>query len=233
MKRPPSVHEFKPVHTEGQIIGPAQAELGLVRYRRLIQLVVCGSVIGLMACLLITNYYRARGPARLTDCVGRQRVLGNALEMYRGDNGSQLPPGPAWRWAVSDYLDMVGGNTEGLEDLGRRARPRSFSSPMRCLANQTTIPISYFYLDPAEVWQTPERREDPGNPVLVDEINHRSVVVLRADWSSQAVPREDWMTERSDVLHIARRPDWRQTFAYCAAPVSPRAPSAATSARVP
>ena len=218
MKRPPPPHEFKPTHTDGRIIGPDAAELGLGRYKRVSQLVVCGTIIGLIAYMLVTQYYQARGPARLSDCMGRLRVLGNALEMYRGDYAFRLPPGPVWRYAISGYVDMVGGNTEGIADLGRSARPRGFSSPMRCLANQTTNPISYFYLDPAEMRRTPELQDDSNLPVLVDETNHPRVVVLRSEWSTEAVKREDWVRERNDAWRIRRRPDWSTTFAYYTLP---------------
>jgi type II secretory pathway pseudopilin PulG len=229
MKRPPAVHEFKPDHTDGRIIGPAPADLGLGRYKRIWQMLISGCIIGLLATLLITTYFKAQVPARLTDCMGRVRVLGNALEMYRDDYGSRLPPGPIWRWAISDYVDKVGGATEGVEDIGRRARPRGFSSPMRCLANHTTIPISYFYLDPAELSAYATLADESSLPVLVDEINHRRVVVLRADSSCQAVDRLQWVNERRDVYHISRRPDWERTFAYEALPPPPSARAASAA----
>ena len=215
MKRPPSVHEFKPAHTEGHLLGPEPAELGLVRYKRIWQILISGLIVGVVAFILMGAFLKARGPARLTDCMGRQRVLSQSLEMYRQDNDARLPPGPVWRWAVSDYVDMVGGATEGVEDMGRVVRPRSFSSPMRCLANQTTIPISYLYLDPTELQaRYPDVADQSDLPVLVDETHHRSVVVLGADGSSHVVPRTEWVEDRANAYHIARRPDWQDTFAY-------------------
>lgn len=218
-KQPPPVHEFRPVHTEGRLLGPPPAELGLGRYKRIWQILISGMIIGVTALLLITGYFRAQAPARLADCMGRARILGNAFEMYRMDYGSRLPPAPVWRWAISEYVDMVGGATDGTEDIGRLARPRGFSSPMRCLANQTTIPISYFYLDPWELqFNYPDIADDSSIPVLVDEINHRSVVVLRADWSCKPESRETWANMRAHVYHIMRRPDWQRTFAYTVIP---------------
>ncbi|MBM3147858.1 MAG: hypothetical protein FJ000_08200, partial [Actinobacteria bacterium] len=152
---------------------------------------------------------------RVTDCLGRERVLGNALEMYRNDHDSRLPPAAIWRWAVSGYVDKVGFTTEGVEDIGRRARPRGFSSPMRCLANRTTIPISYLYLDSSEYRDAyPDLTDAPTAPVLVDEVHHHSVVLLRADWSAEALDRRAWVDQRAGTYHVVRRPDWERTFAY-------------------
>jgi len=219
MKRPPSVHEFKPVHTEGHLVGPDAAHLGLARYKRIWQMLISGAIIGLVVLVLILTYYKAEGPARLTDCLGRERVLGNALEMYRSDNGNRMPPAAVWRWAISAHVDLVGGPTEGMEDVGRTLRPRGFSSPMRCLGNRTTVPISYLYADPAEFRATcPELYEDPATPVLVDEVNHRSVPVLRTDGSCASVSRTDWVNQRASTYHLVRRPDWQRTFAYYVAP---------------
>jgi len=216
MKRPPSVHEFQPDHTEGRLLGPEPAELGLARYKRIWQILISGLIIGVVAFIMMGAFLKARGPARLTDCMGRQRVLGQALEMYRQDNDTRLPPAAVWRWAISDHVDMVGGLTESVEDVGRVARPpRGFSSPMRCLANQTTIPISYLYLDPTELQpQYPDVADRSDLPVLVDETHHRSVVVLGADGSSHVVQRPKWVEDRENTYHIARRPDWQNTFAY-------------------
>jgi hypothetical protein len=230
MDRPPALHEFKPDHTDGRIIGPAPAELGLGRYKRIWQMLISGCIIGFLATLLITAYFKAQGPAHLTDCMGRARILGNALDMYRSDYDLRLPPAAIWRWAVSDYVDMVGGTTEAVEDTGRRARPpRGFSSPMRCLANHSTIPISYLYLDPDELSAYRGLADESSLPVLVDEMNHRRVVVLRADWSCQAVDRLQWVNDRRDVYHINRRPDWERTFAYQAMPPPPSAAAASTA----
>jgi len=223
MKRPPPIADFTPDHSEGRLAGPAPAELGLVRYKRIWQMLISGVIIGLVGFVLITGYYKARGSARLSDCMGRERVLGQALEMYRNDNESRLPPGANWRWAVSSYVDLIGGATEGVEDIGRTVRPvRGFSSPMRCLANRTTVPISYLYLDPSELrMQYPDLVDDPRLPILVDEVHHRSVAVLRNDWSCSAVDRRAWVDERAAQFHIVRRPDWERTFAYYVPPPPP------------
>jgi hypothetical protein len=219
MKRPPSVHEFQPVHTEGRLVGPDAAQLGLARYKRIWQMLISGAIIGLVVLVLILTFVKAEGPARLTDCLGRERALGNALGMYRSDNDNRLPPAAVWRWAISANLDMLGIGTDGMEDIGRTIRPRGFSSPMRCLGNRTTVPISYLYVDPSEYRATyPDLFEDPAIPVLVDEVNHRSVPVLRTDWSCAAVSRTDWVNQRASVYHLIRRPDWQQTFAYYVAP---------------
>jgi hypothetical protein len=213
MKRPPAVHVFQPPHSEGQLLGPEPAELGLKKYKRAINMIVSGAIIGLIAFMVISNYYHARGPARVADCMGRLRVLGNALSMYEADN-TFMPPGPVWRWGVSDYVDAVGGTTRDVDDYARSMQPRGFSSPMRCLGNETTIPISYLYLDPLEVAQVWQAQEAAELPVLVDEVHHRSVVALRSDWSQRSLTRQAWFHERREVLQIARRPDWQDTFAY-------------------
>jgi len=219
MKRPPAVHEFKPTLTEGRLAGPEPAALGFARYKRIWQMLISGCIIGIVVLALILTYFKAEGPARLTDCLGRERVLGNALEMYRTDNGNQMPPAAIWRWAISEHVDMLGMGTDGVEDIGRTIRPRGFSSPMRCLGNRTTIPISYFYADPVEFRAYyPELYDEPRAPVLVDEVHHRSVTVLRTDWSCGAVSRTDWVRDRGSVYHLVRRPDWEQTFAYYVSP---------------
>ena len=215
MKRPPPIAEFTPDHSEGPLRQPESPIIGLARYKRLWQMLISGLIIGLVVSVLMTGFVKARGSARLSDCMGRQRVLGSSLEMYREDHDSRLPPGPLWRWALSGYVDLVGGTTESVEDLGRRARPRGFSSPMRCVGNQTTIPISYLYVDPAEFLRTyPDLVDEPTLPVLVDEVHHRSVVVLRTDWGCEALDRKLWTDQRAGRYHLVRRPDWQQTFAY-------------------
>jgi len=215
MKRPPPIADFTPDHSQGPLRGPASAVFGLVRYKRLWQMLISGLVIALVVIVLMTGFQKARLSARVTDCLGRERVLGNALEMYRNDHDSHLPPGPLWRWAVSGYVDKVGFATEGIDDIGRRARPRGFSSPMRCLGNRTTIPISYLYLDSSEFRVPyPDLMDDPSVPVLVDEVHHHSVIVLRGDWSGEALDRRAWLDQRAGTYHIVRRPDWQRTFAF-------------------
>ncbi len=222
MKRPPPIAEFTPDHSEGPLRPPEPAIFGLVRYKRLWQMLVSAAIIVLAATVLMTGFFKARGSARLTDCMGRARILGQALEMYRNDHDSHLPPGPVWRWAVSGYVDMVGGTTEGVQDIGRTVHPRSFSSPMRCLANQTTIPISYLYLNPSELApRYPDLVDEPSVPVIVDEVHHRHVVVLRADWGCEAVDRQTWVDERANKYHLIRRPDWQRTFAFYVPPPQP------------
>ena len=115
MKRPPSEHEFKPTLTEGRLQGPDAARLGFARYKRIWQMLISGCIIGVVALALILGYHKAEGPARLSDCLGRERILGNALELYRSDY-SRLPPAAIWRWAISENVDMLGVATDGSED---------------------------------------------------------------------------------------------------------------------
>ncbi|MGQ9730498.1 MAG: hypothetical protein ACUVX8_04420 [Candidatus Zipacnadales bacterium] len=222
MKRPPPVHEFQPPHTEGTLLGPPPARLGLGRYKRIWQLLICGTIILSVMTLFTFSFYKARGPALEADCLGRERMLGSALEQYRTDHDLRLPLAPTWRWAISNYVDMVGGETEGIESVRRTTGlPRGYSSCMRCLANETTIPISYFYLDPREMAGNPNLEDAVELPLLVDEVHHRRVMILRNDYSCRPVDRQAWITERENTLHIKRRPDWQYTFAYQSARLEP------------
>ncbi len=215
MQRPPPIHEFKPDFAGGgKLVGPPPAELGPVRYKRIIQLLVAGIIIGTVAAMLITVYYKARRPALMADCMGRLRMLAQAFEMYGMDHGQCAPPAASWRWAISEYVDMVGGQDEGVEEVRRLAKPRGFSSSMRCLANRTTYPISYFYVEPGDLGLSPQLGDEPTAPLLVDEMHHPKVIVLRQDSSCARLDPGVWVDQRGDYWQIARRPDWQYTFAY-------------------
>ena len=203
-------------------MGRAPAELGPSKYKQIQQILIGGIIIGIVGLMMIHAFYKARSPAYVADCMGRLHSLGQALAIYSADHSMRLPPGPQWRYAVSPYVDHVGGETEGIEGARRLARPRGFSSPMRCKANTTTNPISYFYLDPAEVGYV--HLDEPDIPVLVDEVHHAKIVLLRSDWSCHTAEREAWVTRRMDELQIARRPDWPDTFAYVSVKPPPPAP---------
>ena len=220
--RPPPPHELKPSHTDGELVGRAPGEFGPSKYKHIQQILIGGIIIGIIGMLMIHAFYKARRPAYMTDCIGRLHILGQAFEMYAGDHEMRLPPGPAWRYALSPYIDDVGGTSEQAEEARRLARPRGFSSPMRCQANRTTNPISYFYLDPVELGYV--HLDEPGMPVLVDETHHPKVIVLRSDWSCHTMEREAWVAQRAEELQIARRSDWPDTFAYVSIKPPPAPP---------
>jgi hypothetical protein len=220
--RPPPPEELKPSHTSGELVGRLPGELGPSKYKQIQQILIGGIIIGIVGALMIQTYYKARRPAYVADCMGRLHSLGQALEMYSSDYSLCPPPGPRWRYAINPYLDRLGGKTEGIEDARRLARPRGWSSAMRCLANKGTNPISYFYVDPVELGSM--HLDEPGWPVLVDETYHSKVLVLRSDWSCHTLDREAWLQERQDQLEIARRPDWPKTFAYVSVKAPPAPP---------
>jgi hypothetical protein len=220
--RPPPPAEIKPSHTSGELVGRLAGELGPSKYKQNQQILIGGIIIGAVGVLMIQAYYKARRPAYIADCLGRLHSLGQALEMYSSDYSMCLPPGPRWRYAISPYLDKLGGTTEGIEDARRLAKPRGWSTAMRCLANKGTTPVSYLYADPVELGYV--RLDEPGLPVLVDEAYHPKVILLRGDWSGHTTDREDWTKERQEELQIARRPDWRETFAYVSVKPPPPPP---------
>jgi hypothetical protein len=231
MRRPPAVHDFKPVHTEGDMVGRGPADLGPAKYKQLQQILIGAIIILIVALLMINGYYKAKRPALLTDCIGRLRILGQAVQSYSTDHDMQMPPARFWRYSLSEYCDSVGGVSEDGEDVdvGRKLnRPlRGYSAPMRCIANQSTNPISYFYLDRAELRGRTDLSDLPSFPIFVDEVHHRGkATVLRDDVSARALDIEEWVGERRDVLHIARRDDWQDTYAYEAVPFAPAPPDA-------
>jgi len=221
MRRPPPDHEFKPDFAAGgKLVGPSPAELGPVRYthlKRIQQIMVCGIIMGSVAVMVINGYYKARRPALMADCMGRMHTLAQAFQMYAMDNGQCLPPAPYWRWAISEYVDMVGGQSEELDNIRRMRKARGFSSPMRCLANRTTYPISYLYVEPGDLGLSQQLGDEPTAPLLVDEIHHPKVIVLRQDSSCARLDPRVWLRERAEAWQIARRPDWPYTFAYMSA----------------
>jgi hypothetical protein len=224
--RPPPPHELEPSHTQGELVGRAPGQLGPSRYKQIQQILIGGIIIGIVGLMMINAFYKARRPAYMADCMGRLHSLGQALEMYSADHGMRLPPGASWRYAASPYMDQLGGVTEGIEQARRLARPRGFSGPMRCLANRSTNPISYFYLDPTELGY--QRLDEPDLPVLVDETNHPKVIILQSDWSCRTTEGGTWANERRTTLQIARRSDWSDTFAYVSTrPPPPPAPELA------
>ena len=158
----------------------------------------------------------------MADCQGRLRILAQAFEMYATDNNGFYPVADSWRYAISEYIDLVGVQTSDGETVRRTAKPRGFSSPMRCLGNHSVVPISYFYLSPDD-FQAAGGEDAPGTPMLVDEVNHPKVMVLSCDSSCRRVDPMTWIAERDGPLQIARRPDWRKTFAYMSTrPVVPQ-----------
>ncbi len=187
MRRPPSVHEFQPDHATGKLLGRMAAELGPDRYKRLLQIIVGGIVILIMATMVINGYYKAKRPALLADCMGRARMLGQAIEMYTMDN-ERPPLADNWRYGLSHYCDQVGGMDEAAKDAGRRMKARGFSSPMRCLGNQSATPISFFYLERSEMrLRNAVAPITTMLPLLVDEVHHLKVVVLREDISAVSI----------------------------------------------
>ena len=214
MRKAPPVHEFQPIHTEGHMVGPAPADLGPGRYKNIQQILIGAIIIGAVAFLMIEGFYKARRPAYMADCIGRLHVLAQAFDMYSTDHAGYLPPAASWRWAVSDYVDAVGGQSEEVGQVRRSAKPRGFSSPMRCLGNRTATPISYFYVDPVELRISGKMGDQPEAPLLVDELHHPKVIALQQDSSCARLDRGEWLKQRRDDLQIARRPDWQNTFAY-------------------
>jgi len=217
MRRPPPVHEFRPIHTDGRIIGPAPADVSPSRYKNIQQILIGALIVGAVAFMMVGGYSKARRPAYMADCTGRLHVLAQAFEMYAMDHGQYLPAASYWRYAVSDYVDAVGGQNKDLEGAARRAGPRGFSSPMRCLGNHSTNPISYFYLDPQDLAQGPRLGDVPEAPLLIDEVYHPKVIALRQDGSCAQIVRQAWLAERQNTWQVARRPDWPSTYAYMSA----------------
>lgn len=204
------------------MVGRAPGELGPSKYKQIQQILIGGIIIGIVGLLLIQGYSKARRPAYVADCMGRLHSLGQALEMYSSDHGMRLPPGPRWRYAVTPYLDRLGGMMEDIGSGRRIARPRGWSTAMRCLANKGTNPVSYFYVDPVQLGYM--HLDEPGSPVLVDETYHAKVIALRGDWSCHTLEREAWLQERQEQLQIARRSDWADTFAYISVKPPPPPP---------
>ena len=57
----------------------------------LIELLVVVAILGILASLLLPALTHARSRARATVCLGNQRQLGIALELYAGDAQDRLP----------------------------------------------------------------------------------------------------------------------------------------------
>ncbi|HJN18032.1 MAG TPA: hypothetical protein QGH10_21210 [Armatimonadota bacterium] len=220
MRRAPSVHEFEQDHTTGNLLGRIESDLGPGRWKRLAQIIIGGGVIAILGLMVINGYYKARKPALLADCMGRVRMLGQAVQMYSNDNDFRAPLAANWRYGLSSYCDVVGGMDEAVTEVRTTTKARGFSSPMRCLGNQTVTPISYFYLNGAELWGRMDTQTLGTHPVLVDEVHHAKVVILRDDTSAHTIEPEEWVNLRQNELHIARRRDWRSTFAYYVLPES-------------
>jgi len=221
MGRPPRVHEFAPDHTSGQLLAPLR-DLGPGKHKRIAQILISGVIILCVGLLMISAYTKAKRPALMADCLGRLKILGQAMEMYQSDHDMRPPPATSWRYALSTSIDMVGGVSDDEDaDPGRRLnRPlRGFSSPMRCIANTSTNALSYFYLDRTAMRGRADVKHLDSLPVFVDESHHGTrAIILRDNLSARPVEIEEWVRERQEVLRIARRPDWPDTYAYYALP---------------
>lgn len=221
MGRPPRVHEFAPGHTSGQLVAPSR-DLGPGKHKRIAQILISGVIILCVGLFMISGYTKAKRPALMADCIGRLKILGQAIEMYQSDHDMRPPPGASWRYALNPYIDMVGGvsDEQDMQPRRRLNRPlRGFSSPMRCIANTSTNAISYFYLDRAAMRGRADVKLLDSLPVFVDESHHGTrAIILRDNLSAGPVEIEGWVRERQEVLRIARRRDWQDTYAYYALP---------------
>jgi len=161
----------------------------------MVQLLVSMIIILIVIALFLSPFFRARNTAYVATCLGHLNLIGQGMEMYNSDYGA-YPPRQVWYVALRPHLDVF--------------KQAEHSDPLKCVADRSDAPVSYYYLD--ETLLPPRVRSLVSSiPMVVDETNHgNKVTVLWYDYHRTAIDKQAWLTLRTSLrLHRdPMHPEW-------------------------
>jgi len=173
-------------------------------FSHLMELLMVIAIISLVAALMAPVYWRAQRSAHITTCLEKLNEIGQAMEIYRMDYGA-YPQSSFWYGRLRGHM----GSIERKAD------------PLKCTADPTDAPVSYYYLDKSLLPPAQWALSLSEIPMAVDETYHPDkVTILWYDYHKSVMRKAVWMNLRSEVLKIRRDTEHEDWFRFVPKPPS-------------